>query len=95
MVSRTLCVLEPCVGLFIACHICNTALNTEGLLDIWHIFYQIRSSKYSGLMNEPVHEKTNNLGSPPGLTQTGLYSHRRRLKLEILDLDSRGIVLSV
>ena len=29
---------------------------------------------------EPVHEKTNNLGSPPGLTQTGLYSHRRRLE---------------
>ena len=26
---------------------------------------------------EPVHEKTNNLGFRPGLTQTRLYSHRR------------------
>ena len=26
--------------------------------------------------NEAVHEKTNNLGFRPGLTQTGLYSHR-------------------
>ena len=25
---------------------------------------------------EPVHEKTNNLGFRPGLTQTGLYNHR-------------------
>ena len=29
---------------------------------------------------EPVHEKTNNLGFQPGLTQTGLYSHRRWLE---------------
>ena len=29
---------------------------------------------------EPVHEKTNNLGFRPGLTQTGLYSHRRWLE---------------
>ena len=31
-------------------------------------------------VNEPVHEKTNNLGSNP--TQTGLYSHRS-LKFQI------------
>ena len=30
--------------------------------------------------NEPVREKTNNLGFRPGLTQTGLYSHRRWLE---------------
>ena len=29
---------------------------------------------------EPVHEKTNNLGFRPGLTQTRLYSHRSRLE---------------
>ena len=29
------------------------------------------------LKYEPVREKTNNLGFRPGLTQTGLYSHRR------------------
>ena len=29
---------------------------------------------------EPVREKTNNLGFRPGLTQTGLYSHRRWLE---------------
>ena len=30
--------------------------------------------------NEPVHEKTNNLGFRLGPTQTGLYSHRRWLE---------------
>ena len=29
---------------------------------------------------EPVHEKTNNLGFRPGLTQTRLYSYRIKLK---------------
>ena len=29
---------------------------------------------------EPVHEKTNNLGLRPGLTQTRLYSHRSGLE---------------
>ena len=29
---------------------------------------------------EPVRGKTNNLGSRPGPTHTGLYNHRRRLK---------------
>ena len=29
---------------------------------------------------EPVHEKTNNLGFQPGLTQTRLYRHRRQLE---------------
>ena len=29
--------------------------------------------------HEPAHEKTNNLGFRPGLTQTDLYSHRSRL----------------
>ena len=32
------------------------------------------------LIIEPVREKTNNLGFRPGLTQTGLYSHRRWLE---------------
>ena len=30
--------------------------------------------------NEPVREKTNNLGFRPGPTQTGLYSHRKWLE---------------
>ena len=38
-------------------------------------FTTIQLSSY-----EPVREKTNNLGSPPGLIQTGLYSHRRQLE---------------
>ena len=29
---------------------------------------------------EPVHEKTNNLGFRPSLTQTRLYSRRKRLE---------------
>ena len=29
---------------------------------------------------EPLHEKTNNLGLRPDLTQTGLYSQRRRIE---------------
>ena len=32
------------------------------------------------LKSEPVRDKTNNLGFPPGPTQTGLYSHRSRLE---------------
>ena len=32
------------------------------------------------ILNEPVHEKTNNLGFRPGLTQTSLYSHRSMLE---------------
>ena len=32
------------------------------------------------IQNEPVHEKTNNLGFRPGLTQTRLCSHRSRLE---------------
>ena len=46
-------------------------------------------------MFEPSHEKTNNLGFRPGPIQTWLYSHRRWLEAGILDLESRGIVLSV
>ena len=30
--------------------------------------------------SEPSHEKTNNLCFRPGLTQIGLFSHRRRLE---------------
>ena len=29
-------------------------------------------------VSEQLHEKTNNLGFRPGLTETGLYNHRRR-----------------
>ena len=35
---------------------------------------------FSDVINEPVREKTNNLGFRPGLTQTGLYNHRRWLE---------------
>ena len=41
---------------------------------------------------EPRCEKTGLRGFRPGPTQTGLYSHRRWLGLEISDLDSSGIV---
>ena len=44
---------------------------------------------------EPRSEKTGLRGFRPGLTQTGLYSYRRCLEHEILDLARRGIVLSV
>ena len=35
---------------------------------------------HAKLKYEPVREKTNNLGFRPGLTQTGLYSHRTLLE---------------
>ena len=40
--------------------------------------YEIRDDLI--FLNEPVREKTNNLGFRPGLTQTGLYSHRTLLE---------------
>ena len=40
----------------------------------------IHHIKLIGLDFEPSHEKTNNLGFPPGLTQTSLHSHRRWLE---------------
>ena len=46
--------------------------------------------------NEPCCEKTGLRGFRPGPTQTGPYSHRRWLsRLEILYLESRGIVRSM
>ena len=39
------------------------------------IYFCLLTSQY-----EPVREKTNNLGFRPGLTQTGLYSHRTLLE---------------
>ena len=51
-------------------------------------------TKEKNQTNEPRCEKTGLRGFRPGLTQTGLYSYRRWLKrLEISDLESRGIVL--
>ena len=38
------------------------------------------NSRAECVVNEPVHEKTNNLGFRPGPTQTRLYSHRRWLE---------------
>ena len=37
----------------------------------------VTTSAHSLLSNEPLHEKTNNLGFRPGLAQIDLYSHRR------------------
>ena len=37
-------------------------------------------SVLSRFTNEPVRDKTSNLGFRPGPTQTGLYSHRRSLE---------------
>ena len=42
---------------------------------------------------EPRCEKTSLRGFRPGPTRTGLYN-RKRLRLEMSDLSSRGIVLS-
>ena len=40
--------------------------------------FSIKATRYKfDKTYEPVHEKTINLGFRPGLTQTGLYSHRR------------------
>ena len=44
------------------------------------IVYYIMQVFSSSQLFEPVHEKTNNLGFRPGLTQTGLYNHRRWLE---------------
>ena len=41
-----------------------------------HYSFSVDSEK----IFEPVRDKTNNLGFPPGPTQTGLYSHRSRLE---------------
>ena len=49
----------------------------------WPIKYP--ASQYTQIKDfvtllEPVREKTNNLGFRPGLTQTGLFSHRTLLE---------------
>ena len=44
---------------------------------------------------EPVHEKTNNLGSDQVRHKPGCTVTEEVWRLEILDLESRGIVLSV
>ena len=36
-----------------------------------------RGYNYAGIKYEPRSEKTSLWGFPPGLTQTGMYSHRR------------------
>ena len=59
------------------------------LLNFFYVFvvfwWLIRSSfqaswKELELLSEPMHEKTNNRGFRPGLTQTRLYSHRSRIE---------------
>ena len=40
----------------------------------------ILKGPYNLIKNEPVRDKTNNLGFRPGPTQTGLYCHRSRLE---------------
>ena len=39
-----------------------------------------REDRCLNLIFEPVHEKTNNLGFRPGLTQTRLHSHTIKLE---------------
>ena len=46
-------------------------------------------------MNEPRHEKTIIRVFLPGPTQSELYRHIALLELEISDLESRGIILSI
>ena len=49
----------------------------------------------SGNMYEPVHEKTNNLGSDQVQHKPGCTVTEDGSRLEILDLESSGIALSV
>ena len=44
--------------------------------DVWRLGIEV----VVNVINEPVHEKTNNMGFRTGPTQTGLYSHRRWLE---------------
>ena len=39
-----------------------------------------KSARYDATLNECLHEKPNNLGIRPGLTLTGLYSHKSRVE---------------
>ena len=61
-------------------------VNTKFLLQIpicfrtVHILRQPSFSKK--ILLEPSHKKNNNLGFGPGLTQTGMYSHRKELDAE-------------
>ena len=48
-----------------------------------------------GLLDEPVHEKTNNLGSDQVRHKPGCTVTEDGWRLEILDLESRGIILSM
>ena len=47
------------------------------------------------IVYEPVNEKTNNLGSDQVRHKPGCTVTEDGLRLEILDLESKGIVLSV
>ena len=44
--------------------------------DVWRLGIEV----VVNVINEPVHEKTDNMGFRPGPTQTGLYNHRRWLE---------------
>ena len=55
-----------------------------------HVCANIDENRY-----ESVHENTNYLGFRPGTTQTSCTVTEDGYRLEILDLESRGIVLSV
>ena len=48
-----------------------------------------------GIIIEPVREKTNNLGSDQVRHKPGRSGTEHGKRLEILDLESRGIVLSI
>ena len=54
-----------------------TALDIARSLEILDISTAVHTR-----ITEPVHEKTNNLGFQPGLTQTGLDKHKRWLEAE-------------
>ena len=66
------CIQEIHVHIASQMHKCNNLLKAS--------FKQKHNYDRNYFLNEPVREKTNNLGFRPGLTQTGLYSHRRWLE---------------
>ena len=47
------------------------------------------------VLNEPLHEKTNNLDVRPGPTQTGMYSPRSRLKARNFGFKKRDCTVRV
>ena len=60
-----------------------------------YIFKFLSNTVKLAILNEPVREKTNNLGSDQVQHRPAFTFTEDGERLEILDLENRGIVLSV